>query len=742
VNGDRIFISSQNNSQIEVVNISDKDNPSQIANIETSATVNDFDIKGSFYEDSTVTPSTYQLKTYLYSATNNGLKRFDVTDAANPIELAAYKTENSFYKIEISNPYAYVESNIADGLSILYIKRPASTPKLKGSVYWGDGSISLMNIHQDNAYIINDSNVVSIIDISDQTAPKKVDIPYMEAKGFTIGQGVGYFVKNTSATPSIYNFIYAYDMSNDYSDVKGKAAVVKYDLTNYGLISEYRTDDNDVFYINAERSTQFNFSAQGDIPIAYRLYELNSDTIVTSFGASGLFTASTSETNTSVTLDAGEYYIKISSPDLNTSGSYQFDVAKIEDDFADTFLYSDMISIGDSTEAKILTSEDKDVVKIELSERGEFDFNATDGIKVTLLYDDTITTLSNNSNAINTTLNPGTYYVVMESNGTFVGDYVFESTFNSSGELAMPDGFDGRDNYNAEYVIYGDRYIYVIEPDNHVAVYNHLLQAVAREMSADGSVDYSNNCGKPFYYDTKLYINKTYIENGTATCKEYASISVENTDSHFEYESMGYSEIYYDNINSVSITDRSIINIDNDYVYEFSKSEGSIFKTLYSEIDKRDEYSQYVYKRAYGHITGMTNLNDIKALKNDENIDVVAVNSNISIYKTNPDSPVSHTYQVYDEYGYPVYDELNNPVYDTYIDYEPILIGTKTFPVSGNVIDMHIDRESDVVYVLNENSTNITLINYDINDVTLSASTSVDIGVQASGMFIKENKIY
>ncbi|MCW8837989.1 MAG: hypothetical protein OQK11_04720, partial [Thiovulaceae bacterium] len=341
-----------------------------------------------------------------------------------------------------------------------------------------------------------------------------------------------------------------------------------------------------------------------------------------------------------------------------------------------------------------------------------------------------------------TTLNPGTYYVVMESNGTFVGDYVFESTFNSSGELAMPDGFDGRDNYNAEYVIYGDRYIYVIEPDNHVAVYNHLLQAVAREMSADGSVDYSNNCGKPFYYDTKLYINKTYIENGTATCKEYASISVENTDSHFEYESMGYSEIYYDNINSVSITDRSIINIDNDYVYEFSKSEGSIFKTLYSEIDKRDEYSQYVYKRAYGHITGMTNLNDIKALKNDENIDIVAVNSNISIYKTNPDSPVSHTYQVYDEYGYPVYDELNNPVYDTYIDYEPILIGTKTFPVSGNVIDMHIDRESDVVYVLNENSTNITLINYDINDVTLSASTSVDIGVQASGMFIKENKIY
>jgi len=740
VNGDMLYLLSDGNSQIEAIDISDKDNPIFLANIDIYDTVNDFDIKGAFYEDP-VDASIYGLKTYLYAATDYGLKRFDVTDPTSPIQLATYKEEDSFGKIVISNPYAYLASS-SDGFSIAYIKKPESTPKYKGAVDWGSGSIKSIKINQDSAYIISDSNIVSIIDISDRTLPQRVDIPYMNSSAFAIGNGVGYFTKNSIASPTIYQYVYTYDMSNDYSDVKGGAKEVKYDATNYGVISEYRADDVDMFYVNAQRSMTLALSAEGNISTTYTLYEFNSDLLVSSFGTAGIFNAGIAQTSTSVVLKAGEYYMRVQSSDLNTSGTYQFDATKTEDDYADSFLYAGSIDVYDINDANMLTTDDKDVVTIVLDERGEFNFTASDGVVVTLLYNDTVTTLSNNTNTISTTLNPGTYYIVIESNGTFTGDYQFEYTFIPNGELALPSGFDGIQNFNAMHIIYGDRYIYAIEPDNQVSVYNHLLQRVESGGSADGSVDLSGDCAKPFFYDNKLFLNRTYLENGVGVCREYIAISVENNSDYFNYNTYGNYEIFYDNINVSPITDRTIVHIDNDYLYEYSETNSTIYKTLYSEINNRNDYDISIYKRAYGYKSGITKLNDIKSIKNDENIDIFAVNSTIYIQKTNPDFEVVNSYPVYDEYGNQVYDEFNNPIYETYTSYKPVITGSTSFLQGGEVVDMHIDRESNLLYVLNKNSTSITIINYNENDVSLSTSSSVNIGLQASGMFVKNDKVY
>lgn len=746
VNGDKLYISTNGGSQIQVIDISDKDNPSTIANIEISDTVNDFDIKGGFYEDIN-DENNYGLKTYIYAATDYGIKVFDVTDPTSVIHLTTYKADQSFEKIVISNPYAYVSSG--NSFSILYIKKPESTPKYRGLIYFDNGSIRSFKINQDSAYIIREVDinsqihyVVGIVDISDPTLPNIIDTTYMEAKEFGISNGIGYFLKDSDITPNVYRYIHRYDMSNDYPDVKGASKEIKYNETNYGLISKYRPNDIDTFYINAERTMSLAISAEGNISTVYSLYGFNNDILVPDFGTAGIFNAGISQTDTSVVLKAGEYYLRVQSVDSNTSGSYQFNATKTEDDYADGFLYSDSITTGNTYDANISILDDKDVVKITLEERGRFIFTSSDGIVVTLLYDDTVTTLSDNTNTIDTILNPGTYYVVMESNTTFTGNYQFESTFTPNGELALPNGFDGIESFNASKIIYGDRYIYALESGNNLSVYNHLLQRVDSESSVDSSIDLSGDCGKPFFYDNNLFINRTVLENGVGVCKEYVSISVENISDSFDYRTYGYDEIYYDNLNTASITDRAIVNIDNGYLYEFSKSEGTMYKTLYSDIDYRNEYDMYIYKRAYGYVSGISDINDIKSVKNDENIDIIALNNIVYINKTDPNNEVINTYQVYDEYGNAVYDELGNPVYEDYISYEPILLGSKSFSLSGNIIDMHIDRDSNSVYVLNKNSNDITVLNYNTNDVNLSTSYSVNIGLQASGMFIKDNKVY
>ena len=729
INGDNLFISTDGGSRIELVDISSKDNPTFVTNIEVNTQINDFDIKGSFYEDDTDS-TIYGLKTYLYAATDYGLKRFDLEDINNPEELPTFKQDNSFKKIVISNPYAYVESDIADGFSILYIQRPHSTPKLKGSVNWGAGNINSLSVYQDNVYIIGSDNKVNIIDISLQTEPKKLDnIPYMQARSISISNGIGYFLRNSIASPSKYNYLYSYDMSNDYSDVKGGSSEIEYDSINYGVISEFRPDEVDMFYINAERSIDLNISAEGNISITYKLYEFNSDKQLTAFGTNGSFVAGVNETNTTLSLKAGEYYMKLTSTDTNTSGTYQFEATKIEDDYSDSFLYSNLISLVSSEEANMLHVEDKDVVKIELTERGSFDFNTTEGVKVTLLYDDTVTTLSDNTNTINTTLNPGTYYIVMESNGTFAGDYEFESNFASNGELAMPDGFDGIENFNADAVVYGDRYIYVLEPGNYIAVYNHLLQQVARQASADASVDLSNECGKPFFHDSKLFINKSYIEDGMTKCSEYGYISVENTAGNFDYITFG-DDIYYKNVTDYAISDRTVVQVDNTYLYEYSTSSKMLYKTLYSEMGL-DNYN----KRTYGYFSNIEQLNDIKSVKNDENIDLIAVNNTVTIYKTNPNVEVLGTRYVYDNNG--------NQVTEQYVEsYMPVPATPKSFTFSSDIVDMHLDAENDTIYILTDNSNEISIINYNSSDVTLSTKTTVDLGVNSSGMYIRDNKIY
>jgi len=726
INGDKLYLRANSSNVIEVVNISNKDSLTKISDLNVGETVNDFDLKGSFSQSSS-DASIYALDTYLYVATNNGLKRFNVKEVSNAVELSNYKAGNSFSKIKISNPYAYVESNVGDGFSILYIKRPSSTPKLKGSLNWGNGVMKSMVVHQDNAYILNNENILSVVDISDQTAPKKVDIPYLRANALSIGNGIGYFLQEGTLDSEIYNIVQSYDMSNDYADVKGGALEVKYDATNYGLISQHRNNESDVFYINAQRSMDFNLSAEGSISTTYKLYHFNSDLLVSSFASSGVFNASTTQSNTHVKLKAGEYYLRVNSTST-TSGSYAFNLTKNEDDFSDSFLYADSIVMGESQKGNILVKEDKDVVKIKLNERGSFDFNASKGIKVTLLYDDTLTTLSDNTNTIHTVLNPGTYFIVMESNSTFTGDYSFQSHFESSGELAMPDGFDGIENFGASVSIYGERYIYTIDEFDNLSIYNHLLQRVQKSIIDDGSHGFAKqSCSKAFFYEDTIFINSYHYEDGEIVCSSYKSIDLQNQDGEFHTDRGIGNKQYTNEGFNLTFDDINVVAADNGYLYEYSKAEKKLVKTTFGDAHK-DAFSDYTYSTPQAIFGPISDLQSIKGVKNDALVDIIAIDSQVSIYKTDPNYRVQTGT-----------DPEGNPLYQT----KPSIVSTKSFPaLTTKVKDMHIDTNDKKVYILSENASEVFILSYNKGDISLSSISSVDLGVQATGMFIKGEKIY
>ena len=737
VNGDFVYLHSTNNPQtIDVGDISDKDNPLAIGSINLENTINDFDIKTSF--DTTLG----KLKTYIYSATNSGIEVYDYTvdlttipATFSPQKVHTYKQDVNFHKIFISGYYAYVAGD--DGFSILYVKRPTSTPKIRGNLSIRD--IVDITINQDFAYLITNNNTstnnfyLKVINIKDSTNPFELDIGAISARSIYVEDGLGYLCTYSDLiTKTEANTLKKYDMEKDYADIKGLANKIDYTQTNYGVISKYDADEKDIFYINAQNSIQLNLSVQGDINTSYQIFSFNNDVL------KGNFNALTSETNTSFNLEAGEYYLQITSTD-GVSGAYEFNASVVKDDYADNFTEATLINFNQTYGAN-MTATDIDAIKINITQRGEFIFKTDVGITSQIFYEDESTTIatSDSNGILKVTLNPGTYYI--EMTGSSSTSYSFSATTIDSEELSSPDGFDGIKNFNATHILNDGRYLYVVNKSNQLAIYNHLLQQVAKGdivfySGYNGERGFNHYCGKPIFSKAtnRIFINTTKFDTATGSYKcgkgfkgiflEYSNDNNDrsdgyNVDNYDLYMTFSY---IFNSSYEYQIEDASLVGSDNAHLYIFSDQNNTIFK-----VDASTDFWNHgnpIDPKALFSVAETATIDDIKSIKNDGTLDFIAVSNILSLYETNPNY---------------VAKDVNGNV----IDNRPQILNSKKFTLSGNIVDMHLDREAQKLYVLSASSTLVTIVDYSLGIANATTST-IDLATpDPTSMFVKKDTIY
>ncbi len=730
INATKVYISDDSN-KINVIDVEVKWIPTLLSSIDISNTINDIDIKSNFSDE-----ISNHMKTYLYLATDNGLKIYDATDASAIIQAQpTYKEGEHFGSIYISGTYIYVAYQ---GMSILYSKKATSIPKFRGSI--STYSISDIEINQNLAYIIeNDAsigkNYLKVIDIQDQTSPQRVKRVLLNAEDVTVSDGLSYVITKGSSTGIAAQRIVKYDVLNDYGDTKGYATAVEYNKEIKGFISRHRASDVDTFYIDAQNSATLNFNVTSSMNTRFSLYSLNSDTFIKSFDIlSG-------STQSNIDVSAGEYYLKVSSIDGITSGEYNFSITKIEDDYPDNFIDATLLELGGEYTAMI-TSSDRDIVKIVLNERGDFVFNTSSKVNSTLYYDDAKTVIKlDNAFTIATTLSAGTYYIKIESNDSYNGSYQFNLGFTPNGELTMQNGLDGIQNFDARHIVYSNRYMYVIDTNDDIFAYNHLLQNVGT-VATKGS--FQNSCGEAVFYDEKIFINRQRLDQGVYVCGNgYDFVKLETTYDKDEYNSE-YLRADISYMSSLAfqqaVTEISLIAIDNDYIYELSDDNDTIFKSSYSYIDEeryKEDWDEYGNQTSYpetkiplGIFSTTADIESIKLIKNDGDVDFIAIDDQLMIYKSNPE--------------YKIYGDADNNVStpDVVVEIFPIVVAENSIRFDGVINDMYIDRNSKYIYIVNENSTSLTILNYSTNDINAISMAEVELGKVANSIFVKDKRVY
>ena len=617
VNAERIYATDGSNIYIYKT--------STIGSITLDATVsvgsiNDFDVKTSFILNA---DASYSMHTYLYLATNTGLKIKDVTDETNIVDVQTYKDGESFNNITISNPYAYVKHG--DDFKILYIKKPTSTPKLKGTLK-SVGSLKEIVVNENYAYLVGTNESVDIVDILDQTLPYRIELDtvFIKAKAIAVDDGVAYVVKSNTE-------IQKYDISKDYADVKGNALDLKYDESVYGVISTNRPADVDMFYIGATSSMKLDFNGTSDKDLTYEFYNFNDDATPLK-----TFNSSANATSFSTYLSEGEYYLKVFTTTASESGTYNFKVTKTEDDYGDTFTNTTQIEFSTDVSGNLFDSgSDKDFFKIVVNDRAELTITGTSSIntKISLFYDDGSTLiLVDTNNVIATIVNPGTYYVVVEGDDSTVkGDYTLNVEYKPNGELTLPSGIDEILNFNAAHIVYGPRYIYVIDKDNNLVSYNHLL----KKLATNGIETYDNiqvTCSEPLFYNNKIYINFGQKDNNVITCTNgYIALNVESTE-----DGEGTYSDYIPNNKQYKLSDTqyitgseiNVVAIEDGYLFEYAKDSGgnyNIYRTAYSQI------SEYNPDSLGGLTLGAASIDDVKDIATTKDNVFIALNGTLYV---------------------------------------------------------------------------------------------------------------
>lgn len=107
---------------------------------------------------------------YIYVADwNSGLRIIDISDPAIPTEISSYQFEGVASKIAVRGCYAYLADGI--NLRILDITDPANPSVILDYDHSGNASTDVVVVVVDFAYILDYWGILSIVDISDPTAP-------------------------------------------------------------------------------------------------------------------------------------------------------------------------------------------------------------------------------------------------------------------------------------------------------------------------------------------------------------------------------------------------------------------------------------------------------------------------------------------------------------------------------------------------------------------------------------------
>ena len=152
VSGSYAYVADEG-SGLQVIDISDPQDPTIEGSVDTSGTAEDIYVSGS----------------YAYVADGgSGLQVIDISDPANPTIEGSVDTPGTAYGVYVSGSYAYVADG-GSGLQVIDISDPAN-PTIEGS-YDTTGTAYEVIVTGSYAYVADGGSGLQVIDISDPTNP-------------------------------------------------------------------------------------------------------------------------------------------------------------------------------------------------------------------------------------------------------------------------------------------------------------------------------------------------------------------------------------------------------------------------------------------------------------------------------------------------------------------------------------------------------------------------------------------
>lgn len=230
------------NDGLEILNVSDPSNPSEIGDHFFFGYTRDVAIKGNYayiaasndglrvvnistlsnpslvnfhYDGSGLAFGVTINGSYAFVAdSSDGLEIINITDPTNPIEVGEfYDGEGSAKRVTVRGSYAFV-ADLDDGLEIINASDP--TNPIKEGEYSNFGFIEAVAIDGSYAYLANHQVGLEILDISDLSNPTKINeysIGNNDTLDVIVSDGFAYIAKSDGGVEII-------NVSNPYSIVK------------------------------------------------------------------------------------------------------------------------------------------------------------------------------------------------------------------------------------------------------------------------------------------------------------------------------------------------------------------------------------------------------------------------------------------------------------------------------------------------------------------------------------------
>ena len=484
----------------------------------SSDTINDIALRYNQWNKQGITTKTRNC--YVYLATTDGIKVYSADEEAL---LETYnKTTLNISKIQLDNNRLYATLN--NDLVIYDISVPVYASEL--SRYTLATTPADIALESNKIYL---APSLQVVDISDEKNVKFLKANNnSEESSLIVRDGISYCINSDLA-------LSRYEINNDYEDDNTTEISVAIDGTITGnissIISNYTSNgeqDNDYIRVDLKDSgtLKIDFTSSSN--------DINYTTTFLNFQQ---------DMNNSVV--AGRYYIIVSGANTDDYGNYSFNLNFTADDYSDYYKDATLLS---STTTEISgnlfdSGEDQDWFKIELKDRSTIDLSTiTDGnttTKIELYYDDGIhqitkdgyNTQSDDINGlynykVNTTLNPGTYYIKVTNRGDDIingkGDYKLNINIVATDDFILNNGVDNILDFNINKLAYGYKNIYTITNDSNLISYSHLLREIGRKPFY---YDLDNICDKPFIVNAFMYVNMQ--DNNTTGCNHYKKISID-----------------------------------------------------------------------------------------------------------------------------------------------------------------------------------------------------------------------